>query len=66
MKKINVYSPVNDSKIKENLKNSPIWKSCYHEEDVHDVINNHKEMFEYQIKFDGLKPIMVNKITKIK
>ena len=65
METIKVYSPVEDKKIKENLKDSIIWKQCFHEEDLQEAMKKHKNMFEYQIKFDGLKPIMVNKISKV-
>lgn len=59
----NVYSPILDEKIHENIDNSPIWKNCFHESEI----GNIKEpLYCYSIKFDGLKPIQVTKIRKPK
>ena len=66
MEAIKVYSPVEDKEIRKNLNDSPIWKQAYHEEELPGVDNKHTKMFEYTIKFDGLKPIMVNGVKKIK
>lgn len=65
MEIIKVYSPIEDKGIRENLNGSPIWKQAYHEDEYKAVINKYPAMFEYLIKFDGLKPVMVNKITKL-
>ena len=54
-----VYSPVNDTDIKTNLNDSPIWKNAYkHEELTTDVLNKFpKGMFEYTIRiFDTISP----------
>ena len=56
----NVYSPVDDKNIKNNLQNSPIWKEAYKIEELQ--IFPKKEMYCYKIKFDGLKPIQFLKV----
>jgi hypothetical protein len=66
MEAIKVYSPVEDKEIRKNLNVSPIWKQAYHEEELLSADKKHSTMFEYIIKFDGLKPIMVNAVRKIK
>ena len=62
-----VYSPINDHRIKANLINSPIWKTCYKKEEISkDIIVGHgNRMYAYTIKFDGLKPIQVTNIKKV-
>jgi len=61
MKLEKVYSPIHDLNIQENLQDSPIWKDCYKIEE--DFPN--KPIWEYSIKFDGLKPIQVTNISRI-
>ena len=52
-----VYSPVNDVDIKKHLNESPIWKSAFKKEELtQDILKKHNIMYEYSIKFDGLKP----------
>jgi hypothetical protein len=58
-----IYSPINDQKIRQNLQNSPIWNECYHEDEIADI---NKQLYCYSIKFEGLLPIQVTKITKPK
>jgi len=58
-----VYSSINDEKIRQNLNNSPIWKECYKEDEIKNI---NKPLYCYSIKFDGLKPIQITKITKPK
>jgi hypothetical protein len=65
MEVVKVYSPVEDMNIRSNLKDSLIWTLAYNESELSDAKKNHSELYEYLIKFDGLKPVMVNKITKI-
>ena len=65
METIKVYSPVDDKKIKENIINSPIWKNAYHEYDIINAKKQHKFLYQYTIKFDGLIPIQVTNIKKI-
>jgi hypothetical protein len=57
-----VYSPIKDDNIKNDIKNSPIWKECYHTNDTKPTV---KQMFVYTIKFDGLVPIQVMKIDVV-
>jgi len=57
-----VYSPIEDKNIKRNLQHSPIWKNCYKEDET----KPNGMMYIYTIKFDGLKPIQVTKISKKK
>ena len=60
-----VYSPVQDKNIKNDIKNSPIWKKCYHENEITDEIRmKHHEWYVYHVKFDGLLPIQITKIIK--
>lgn len=65
-----VFSPVEDTKIKSNSKiigNSKIWDLCFKEEEVNDeLLMKHPKMFKYTIKFEGLTPIQVTKVKKIK
>lgn len=60
METVKVYSPIKDSNIRTNLANSPIWEECYHETDT----KPNKPMICYTIKFDGLKPIQVVKVSE--
>lgn len=65
MENVNVYSPIEDKGIAKNLNGSPIWTNCYHEDDLIMAKNKHNILYCYTIKFDGTKPIMVNKISKV-
>jgi hypothetical protein len=65
METIKVYSPVEDKKIQNDLSNSPIWKISYHKDEVDAAMKKHNQMFEYSIKFDGLKPVQVTNIRKV-
>jgi hypothetical protein len=66
METVKVYSPVNDENIQKNLNGSPIWKGLrYTEDEIVEAQKKHKELYEYSIKFDGLKPIMLNKMSKL-
>jgi hypothetical protein len=58
-----VFSPVFDKDIQKNINNSPIWKEAYKPDEITNV---RKKLHEYHIKFDGLKPIQVTKLKKIK
>lgn len=62
MKEEKVYSPVKDGNIRKNLNDSPIWKNCFHKDDLDEnpgIMRKYPEMIEYSIKFDGLKPVQV-------
>ncbi len=65
MEIIKVYSPVEDKEIRSNLNNSPIWKKAYHEDELPEANKKHAHMFEYSIKFDGLKPVQVTNGPKV-
>ncbi len=65
MQTVKVYSPIEDKEIRKNLNNSPIWKLAYHNDEYKSFVSNHPNMFEYTIKFDGLKPMQVTKVMKI-
>jgi len=65
MENVNVYSPVDDKDIRTNLNGSPIWKEAYHESELAIARKKNSIIFEYVIKFDGLKPIMLNKVSKL-
>ena len=66
MENIKVYSTIEDKNIKKNLNNSPIWKKAIHADDLGNVVDKYDIIWEYEIIFDGLKPIQVTKITKYK
>jgi len=65
METIKVYSPVEDNDIRKNLNDSPIWKKAFHEDELKEARNKHAIIFEYSIKFDGLKPVQVLNIKKL-
>lgn len=65
METIKVYSPVEDKGIRNDLQNSPIWRTAYHKEDLEDAVKKHNQIFEYSIKFDGLKPVQVTNVKKL-
>jgi len=65
METVKVYSPVDDKNIKNNLNDSPIWKQAYSEDDISKAKLKHSELYEYTVKFDGIKPVQVTKIKKV-
>jgi hypothetical protein len=66
MEIVKVYSPIEDTEIRNNLEGSPIWKGLrYHADELEVAKQKHKTLYEYVFKFDGLKPIMLNKISKL-
>ena len=64
MEIIKVYSPIEDKDIRKNLNGSPIWTKSYHADEVDAVMSKNNNMFEYTIKFDGTKPVMVNNVKR--
>lgn len=64
MENVNVYSPVEDKNIKNNLNESSIWKTAYHESELQEAEKKHATLYHYVIKFDGLKPLMVNSVKR--
>ena len=65
MKTVKVYSPVDDKNIKNNLNDSPIWKQAYGEDEISRAKLKHSELYEYTVKFDGIKPVQVTNIKKV-
>ena len=60
-----VVSPVEDKNINKNLNGSPIWKNCFHTDEITDEIRGKSpKWFEYHVKFDGLKPIQCTKMIQ--
>jgi hypothetical protein len=58
-----VYSFIKDPNIHKDLNNSPIWKECFK---TFDEIGEKKGiLYEYTIKFNGLKPTQVTNIKEI-
>jgi hypothetical protein len=66
METIKVYSTIEDKNIKKNLNDSPIWKKAIHADEIQELQHKYDSIFEYQIKFDGLKPVMVTKVSRFK
>jgi hypothetical protein len=65
METVKVYSPVNDENIKKDLDGSPIWKKAYHADELAEALKDNSNIFEYSIKFDGLRPVQVTDIKKL-
>ena len=65
MENVSVYSPVEDKNIRNSISASGIWSKAYHESDLAVAEKLHATLFHYTIKFDGLKPVMVNSVKKI-
>jgi len=65
METVKVYSPIEDKNIKKSIVDSPIWKPSIHEDDINEEHKKGETMFEYTMKFDGLKPVQVTKVKKL-
>lgn len=67
MEIVKVYSPVNDDNINRRLiDDSPIWKGLkYTEDEVVEARKTNADLYEYSIKFDGLKPVQVTNVKKL-
>jgi hypothetical protein len=65
MEIVKVYSPIEDKNIQKNLQKSEIWTNAHHFDELTDTQIKYGNMFEYTIKFDGLRPIVVNKVRKL-
>ena len=55
-----VYSSIEDKNIEKDIQHSPIWKQCYHPDDLPEDF----EGYVYKIAFDGLKPVQVLSVKK--
>lgn len=64
METVKVYSPVEDKEISKNLNGSPIWKQAYHIEDLDELTNKFRQIFEYSFKFEGTKPVQFTGVRK--
>ena len=65
MENVNVYSPVEDKKIKTNFNDSPIWKKASTEEEYLKNPKRYPMWWKYTFKFDGLKVVMHTKTKKL-
>jgi len=66
MESVKVYSPIEDKGIQKNLEGSPIWTGLrYHESELAVASKKHPELYEYTIKFEGLKAIQVAGVKKL-
>lgn len=66
MKDEKVYSPIEDKEIRSNVQKSPIWTGFrYHADELADAKKKHEVLYEYSIKFDGLKPVQVTNVQKL-
>ena len=64
-KDINVYSPIEDKKIRTNFNDSPIWKKASTEEEYMDNPKRYPFWYRYTFKFDGTKIVMFTKVKKL-
>ncbi len=67
MKDVDVYSPIEDKKIKTNFNDSPIWAKgkAYTEEEYLENPKRYSFWWKYTFKFEGLKVIMHTKTQKL-
>ena len=65
MENVDVYSPVNDPKIKTEFQDSPMWKKAYTEEEYKSNPKRYPIWFRYSFKFEGLTPKQVTKVQKL-
>lgn len=55
-----IFSPINDIYIRQNLQKSPIWKNCYKKDEQFPK----SPMWKYTIKFNRLVPVQVMKVQE--
>jgi len=66
MKDEKVYSPIEDKEIRSNLQGSPIWTGLrYHSDELETAKKKHEVLYEYSIKFDGLRAVQVTNVQKL-
>ena len=65
-----VFSPIRDRNIRKSqtyLNNSPIWGTCFKEEEIQKgIINTYGKLYIYYIKFEGTKPVQVTNVRTVK
>ncbi len=63
-----VFSPIEDKQIRQriNLSSSIIWGTCFKPDEVADFETGYTKMFCYTIKFDGLTPVQLVNIERIR
>jgi len=60
-----VWTPTKNSG--KDVKNSPLWKGCYRDEEMTNEIEASKNTwYRYVVKFDGLTPMQVTKSSEFK
>jgi len=64
MEVVEVYSPIEDRNIHISLQYSGIWKEAYHLDELVDVKSTN--LYQYSFKFNGLKPIQILKMKKVR
>jgi len=62
---VNVYSPVEDKKVKTNLGASLIWKKASTEEEYKENPRRYPTWYKYTFKFDGTKIVMHTNTKKL-
>lgn len=65
MENINVYSPIEDRKIRTSLTDSPMWNKAKTEEEYMENPKRYPIWYKYTFKFDGTKIVMFTKVKKI-
>ena len=66
MEVIEIFSPIDDKQIYKNLIDSPIWSKCFTKDELTETERKkHTKMFKYSVKFNGLRPVQVTKITEV-
>ena len=65
METVKVYSPIEDKGIKKNLVGSPMWEKSIHIDDLAEELTPGKVLYEYKLKFEGLKPVQVSGVKKL-
>ncbi len=63
-----VFSPIEDKTINQlgNLSKSSIWLNCFKPTEVEHFEAGYTKMFCYTIKFNGLKPVQLINVERIK
>ena len=62
---VDVYSPIEDKKIRTNFNDSPIWKKASTKEEYLENTRRYPVWYKYTFKMDGTKIVMHTKTKKI-